>query len=92
MVAILVVATLIDWALAALLASVSGFILEGVNNTGPAMPAAAMLVGFIVLCVAAPLAAWIMRKRTIRPGVILALAYAPIVIAALVLLAEPYVT
>ncbi len=90
MVAILVIATLIDFALAALLVGVSGFILEGVNNTGPEMPAAAMLVAFIILCAAAPLAAWIMRKRAIRPSVTLALAYAPIVVAALVLVAEPY--
>ena len=90
MVAFLVIATLIDWALAALLVGVSGFILEGVNNTGPEMPAAVSLVVFVILCVAAPLAAWTMRKRAIRPSVTLALAYAPIVIAALVLLAEPY--
>ena len=90
MVAILVIATLINVALAALLVGVSGFILEGVNKTGPEMPAAVLLVVFIILCVAAPLAAWIMRKRAVRPSVTLALAYAPIAIAALVLIAEPY--
>ena len=92
MAAILVVATLIDFALAALLVGVSGFILEGVNNSGPEMPAAAMLVGFIILCFAAPIAAWWGRRRNFRPAPLVGLAYAPPAIAALVLLAEPYFT
>ena len=37
--------------LAALLIGVSGFVLEGVNNTGPAMPAAVFLIAFIVFSV-----------------------------------------
>ncbi len=90
MVAVLAIATLIDVALAALLVGVSGFILEGVNNTGPEMPAAALLVGFIILCVAAPIAAWWGRSRNWRPAPLIGLAYAPPAIAALVLLAEPY--
>ncbi len=89
MVAALAIATLIDLALAALLVGVSGFILEGVNNTGPEMPTAALLVGFIVFAVAAPLVAWAMRARAVRSGPVLALAYAPIVIAAATLLLEP---
>jgi MFS-type transporter involved in bile tolerance (Atg22 family) len=87
--AILVVATLIDFALAALLVGVSGFILEGVNNSGPEMPAAAMLVGFIILCFAAPIAAWLMRARGYRPAAFLALTCAPLMIAAVILLLEP---
>jgi putative membrane protein (TIGR04086 family) len=90
LVAILAIATLIDWALAALLVGVSGFILEGVNNTGPDMPAATLLIGFVVLCVAAPITAWLGRKRRWPPGLIAGLAYAPPVIAVVVLLAEPY--
>lgn len=90
MVAILAIATLIDVALAALLVGVSGFILEGVNNTGPDMPSAAMLVAFVIFALAAPITGWIMRKHGWRTGAVIALAYAPIEIAALVLLAEPY--
>ena len=92
MVAILTIATLIDWALAALLTGVSGFILEGVNNTGPEMPTAALLVAFIVFAVAAPLAAWVTRKRGWRPAVFVALACAPIAIAGAALLLEPVFT
>ena len=67
----------------------SGFILEGVNDTGPEMPAAALLVGFIVLALAAPVVAWVMRRRGGRPGLFLTFAFAPIVIAAATLLLEP---
>ncbi len=89
MVAILIVATLTDWALAALLVSVSGFILEGVNNTGPEMPATVLLVGFVVLALAAPVAAWVMRHRGSPAGLFLSFACAPIVIAGATLLLEP---
>ncbi len=89
MVAVLVVATLIDWALATLLVAVSGFILEGVNNTGPEMPAAALLVAFIAFALVAPVAAWMMRRRALAPALSLTLALAPIVIAGATLLLEP---
>ena len=89
MVAILAIATLIDLALAALLIGVSGFILEGVNNTGPQMPEAALLVAFVVACIAAPVVAWIGRSRGWKPGLLLALVLAPPAIAVVVLLAEP---
>ncbi len=92
MVAVLAIATLIDWALAALLVGVSGFVLEGVNNTGPEMPAAALLVAFIVFALAAPLAAWVMRRRGWRPGVFATLACSPIVVAGGALLLEPIFT
>ena len=69
--------------------AVSGFILEGVNNTGPQMPMAAVLVAYVVFAVAAPIAAWRMRARAVRPGIVLALAYAPAAIAAATLLLEP---
>jgi hypothetical protein len=87
-VAALVIATLLDLGLGLLLIAVSGFILEGVNNTGPMMPEAVFLIGMIVLCVGAPVAAWSLRRRLSAPAV-LALAYAPLLIAALVMLAEP---
>jgi hypothetical protein len=86
MVAVLVVATVIDLGLAVLLVAVSGFILQGVNNTGP-MPGAAWYVAFIVFCVAAPVAAWLLRKRT-RPAIPMGLVLAPIAIGAIALLAE----
>jgi hypothetical protein len=89
LVAALAIATLIDWALAALLVGVSGFILEGVNNTGPQMPVAALLVAFVVFSLAAPLVAWMMRHRALPPGLVLALAAAPIAIASATLLLEP---
>ncbi len=92
MVAALAIATLIDWALAALLVGVSGFILEGADNTGPQMPAAALLVAFVVFALAAPVAAWAMRRRAVPSGIVLALASAPIVIASAVLLLEPVLT
>jgi hypothetical protein len=86
MVAVLAIATVIDLGLAALLIAVSGFILEGVNNTG-SMPGAAWYVAFIVFCVAAPIAAWILR-RLAHPAAPLALAIAPIVIVSVVMLLE----
>ncbi len=92
MVAILIIATLIDLALAVLLVGVSGFILEGVNNSGPEMPAAVLLVGFIILCIAAPIAAWTMRRRAVHSGIVLALAASPIAIASAALLLEPAFT
>jgi hypothetical protein len=88
MAALLVLATVIDLALAALLISVSGFVLEGVNNTGPTMPDAAFLVAFIIFSVAAPLAAWA-RKSRARPATTLITAWAPPAIAAIALLLEP---
>ncbi len=89
MVAALLVGSLVDFALAALLIAVSGFVLEGVNNTGPMMPEAVLLTVFVAFCIVAPVAAWMMRGRGYRPGSFLALAYAPPVVAGLVLLTEP---
>jgi len=59
MLAVLVLATVVDLALVA----VSGVVLQGVNNTGPMMPEAALFVAFVALCVVAPVAAWILRAR-----------------------------
>jgi len=87
MVALLVIATVIDLVLAGFLVAVSGFILEGVNNTGP-MQGAGWFMAFIVFCVVAPTAAWILRKRT-PPAIPIVLALAPIAIGIIVLLAEP---
>jgi hypothetical protein len=84
---LLIVATIADLALGVLLVAVSGFVLQGVNNTGP-MDGAVWFVLMLVLCVAAPVAAWVVRKRMQPPGV-LAIAFSPLIIGALVLLAEP---
>jgi hypothetical protein len=89
MIAALVIATLADLGLAVLLVAVSGFVLQGVNNTGPVMPDAALYVAYVGLCVLAPLAAWILRARGARPAFVLWTASAPLLLAALVLAAEP---
>jgi hypothetical protein len=68
-------------ALAALLIAVSGFVLEGVNNTGPMMPEAIFFVALIIICLAAPALAWGLRHR-LEPPLVLAIAAAPIAISA----------
>ncbi len=88
MAASLIIATVLDLALGVLLISVSGFILQGVNNTGPAMPDAVLFVAMIILCFAAPLTAWLVRKRLPFP-VVLVIAYAPLLFAGIALLTEP---
>jgi hypothetical protein len=90
MVALLVIATIIDVLLAALLVAVSGFILQGVNNTGP-MAGAEWYVAFVIFCVAAPIVAWIVRKRA-PPAIPIILVLAPIAIAIVALLLEPMFT
>jgi hypothetical protein len=89
MAAALILATVADLALAALLVAVSGFVLQGVNNTGPMMPEAALLVGMIVLCLLAPVAAWVLRARAAGPAAVLGAACAPLALAAAALLVEP---
>lgn len=86
--AVLVLATIADLGLAALLVAVSGFVLQGVNNTGPLMPEAAFYVASVALCVLAPAAAWILRARGARPAFVLWTAVAPLVVAAVVMAAE----
>jgi hypothetical protein len=84
---LLIVATIADLALGVLLVAVSGFILQGVNNTGP-MDGAIWFVLMLLLCFAAPVLGWVLRKR-MPPPAVLAIAFSPIIIGALVLLAEP---
>ncbi len=84
----LVIAAVADIALGVLLVAVSGFILQGVNNTGPQMPAAILLVGMIVLCFAAPFLGFALRNRLPGPAT-LGIAFSPIIIAAAALLLEP---
>lgn len=68
---ILILVTLADLALGVLLISVSGFILQGVNNTGPS-PGAAGFVLMAALCFLAPLGGWWLRARAGGWAVILA--------------------
>ncbi|HSO47407.1 MAG TPA: hypothetical protein VLQ68_05700 [Rhizobiaceae bacterium] len=84
----LVIAAIADIALGVLLVAVSGFILQGVNNTGPQMPEAIYLVAMIVLCFAAPLLGFALRNRLPAPAT-LAIAFSPMIIVAAVLLLEP---
>jgi hypothetical protein len=54
---------LADIAIGILLIAVSGFILQGVYNTGPMMSDAIFYVAFVIWCFAAPLLAFVFRRR-----------------------------
>lgn len=84
----LAILTLADLALAALLVGVSGFILQGVNNTGPLMPDAIFFVLLIFACLGAPAIAWAVQRR-IWPSATLAIAALPLLLAASALVAGP---
>ncbi|MBL6613374.1 MAG: hypothetical protein ISP45_05170 [Reyranella sp.] len=82
----IVLVGLVDWALAALLVAVSGFIFGSGPESGHAGVApfggwAAM----VIFCIAAPIAGFILAGRG-RPGAGILLAIAPIIIAAVVAL------
>jgi hypothetical protein len=74
-----------DAALAVLLIAVSGFMLQGVNNTGPA-PFAALYVGMILWCIAAPIIGWIVRGR--QPAALL-ISASPLIIALIATMTGP---
>jgi hypothetical protein len=80
---------IVDVGAAALLVAVSGYVLEGVNNTGPVMPAAVLFIGFVLFAVVAPVAAWVLRAHAYGPGVTLSLALAPIAVGGLAFLLQP---
>ena len=84
----LIIATVLDLGLGLLLTGVSGFVLQGVNNTGPVMPDAILFVLVIALCFVAPIAAWSLRGRTGSTSV-LAIAFSPPIVFGTALLAEP---
>ena len=88
MLSALIIATVLDLGLGLLLASVSGFVLQGVNNTGPVMPNAIVFILMIALCFGAPIAAWSLRGR-IGSGSVLAVAFSPPIVFGAALLAEP---
>jgi len=86
---VLILLTVLDLALAALLVGVSGFVLEGVNGEGAMMPEAIFFWLMLGACLIAPTAAWWLRSRQVPGGAVLALAAAPLVVAVLVLVLEP---
>jgi hypothetical protein len=88
MFAALVVATVLDLGLGLLMISVSGFVLQGVNNTGPMMPEALFFGLMVALCFGAPIAAWSLRRRLASPT-LLAIACSPLLVTTGVLLLEP---
>lgn len=80
----IVLVGLLDWALAALLVAVSGFLFGSGPESGHAGTAA--FVGWaamVVFCIAAPVAGFILAGRE-RPGVGIMLAIAPIIVALVV--------
>lgn len=86
--ALLIVAGLAGLALGVLLVAVSGFILQGVNNTGPMMPEALFYVIIMAWCFIAPLAAWLTHSH-LQAQVRLAIILSPLVMAGGLLLVGP---
>lgn len=86
--ALLVVLAIANYALALLLVAVSGFILQGVNNTGPMMPEAYFFVALIIAAVVAPTFALLMRSH-LKPRTALTIAAAPLLCAAAASLIGP---
>ena len=87
---ILILAARADAALAVLLVAVSGFVLQGVNNTGPDAAGAAFVLAAIAICLVAPVAAFTLRAKS-RPRVALAAALLPLAGALLALvIPAPY--
>ena len=85
---LLVVATIADLALAALLIAVSGFIFgTGPESTHAGSLAAAGYIAAIVGCVVAPAAGFVLNRRG-KPGVGVAAAWLPVA-GALVTMAIP---
>ena len=83
-----IVAGLADIALGVLLIAVSGFILQGVYNTGPMLPEAVFYVIMMAWCFVAPLATWLSRSR-LQVQARLAIILSPLVIAGALLMISP---
>jgi hypothetical protein len=81
---LLVVATVVDGALAALLIGVSGFWLGGGPESAHAGALAAVIAA-VVACLAAPIAGFVFNKRS-KTGLALAVAWLPAAGALLVLM------
>jgi hypothetical protein len=83
---LLVVATVVDGALAALLIGVSGFWLGGGPESAHAGALAAVaFIAAVVACLAAPIAGFVFNKRS-KTGLALAVAWLPAAGALLVLM------
>jgi hypothetical protein len=83
-----ILAGLADVALGVLLIAVSGFVLQGVYNTGPMMPEAVFYVIMMAWCFVAPPVAWLSRTRLgaqARAAIILS----PLAVAGIMLLISP---
>lgn len=80
--------TLANLALLLMMIAGAGFILEGVNNTGPMMPEAIFYVALMVACLVAPAFAW-WGRRTWSVQATLATAALPLLFAGLALVARP---
>jgi len=76
---VVILTGLVDLGLGVLLVMLSGMILHGVNHTGP-LDGAWLLVPAMVLCLAAPPAAWLFWQRLGPPGALLLVA-TPLVLA-----------
>lgn len=85
---LLVILAIANYALALLLIAVSGFILQGVNNTGAMLPEAYFFVALIIAAVVAPTFVLLMRKR-LTPQTAIGIAAAPLLFAAAALLIGP---
>ena len=83
---LLVVATVVDGALAALLIGVSGFWFGGGPESEHAGALAAVVfIAAVVACLAAPIAGFVFNKRA-KPGLGLSVAWLPVAGALLVLM------
>ncbi|MGB4949584.1 MAG: hypothetical protein WBO55_02975 [Rhizobiaceae bacterium] len=84
----LIIVTVIDFAIATLLVAVSGFVLEGVNGRGDHVGDILAFIAMIVICIAAPIAAWVLSSK-LRPACTIILAASPIILGLLALMLEP---
>lgn len=84
----LIVLVVADFALALFLIALSGFILQGVNNTGPMMPEAMFYVALIIAAIIAPVIALVLKRKG-RIEKAFAIAAVPLVCAAAALLIQP---
>ena len=80
--AVLILIAVADLLLGVLLFAVSGFILQGVNNTGPMMPEAIFYGLAIGWCFLAPLVPWTFGA-SLKPAAAIIIAASPVAISLL---------
>ena len=89
--AALVVATVVDLALATLLVGISGFVVgSGPESMGGGPALTAGWIGLVVLCIAAPIAAFAMRARRRPLGGMIVAWLPPLAALGAVALPSPY--